>query len=258
MDAEKEKFRLNSEYDRIIKQAIDEERTETEHKMRIANTLRAVYKHQENEKKMRCDSASRKVNENSVQENSFIGSDQLALPNPTAGTNVSTTERPYNPYKQYINRSRGNYSVGGALEIKGEEDRSARVESSASRAEYSPYLNLYGITALGNDRVINVAKHQTRRHYREPTKYSKPDVMQYDGNPTEKFAGVPYKNPAYNIINGVGSNPKSFIGQVELRQLPGFLKDKFNTPYVANTAQPIANGNYYKNQFTGKNSNVIF
>ena len=115
-------------------------------------------------------------------------------------------------------------------------------------------------TIIGDGRVIDVPRHQTRRHYRKVAPNSnKPNTLQYDYTPQEKFAGMPYRAPAYNIINGLGPNPKSIINaSSQLKQLPGFLKEKYESAYAFEAPMPISNSNYYQNRNAAKSSNPIF
>ena len=92
--------------------------------------------------------------------------------------------------------------------------------------------NPYEVDAPGDDRAINAYRHRTRRLFKKQNQYEGPNYLQYDCNPNQKFAGMRHKQAGYNIINGFGPSPKSFIDQKgNNARLPDFLARKYTGPY---------------------------
>lgn len=117
---------------------------------------------------------------------------------------------------------------------------------------------LFGVQMLGNARVLDVPRHQTRRHYRRVGYSNNANVLQYDKDPS-KTAGLPYKAPGYNIINGMGANPRSVLGTAaQLSQLPEFLRKKYEGAYSFEAPQPILETGYYQNRYASKVSGPIY
>ena len=116
----------------------------------------------------------------------------------------------------------------------------------------------YGVTTLGEGRVIDVPKFQTRRHYRDMGRIKDVTAPQYDTQPSQKFAGRPHRAPGFDIINGLGPDPRDIAGiHTELSQLPEFLRKKYEGIHTADAPQPLASSDYLKNRQLGKRSDLF-
>jgi len=205
-DAEREKQRLNAEYEKMLKQAEEVEKAKMEQKLRIADTLRAVYKQQEQDKKIKyetekyVDKVTQKMLDQSLQNDNPYTSYELqkdagvgSLPprsrHPPSGDEnsfIQQNRRP--PSKQKMEINEQQFPVA----IEPRKNSSFMMEENSNAPSYSQYyaqqpnnsmlppvqpigaslpmkptVDLYGVGVIGDKRVINVPRHQTRRLFRQ-------------------------------------------------------------------------------------------
>ena len=123
------------------------------------------------------------------------------------------------------------------LRSKSVIDYSARIRSDKVNNNDWSYNNRYNsrirnyceADAFGDKRLVNVHRHQNRRHFNRDNQYVFPDILEYDHIPEIKFAGLKHKDKSYNIINGIGIDPKRYTE--ERYPLPNFLNKKLCTSF---------------------------